>query len=57
MLFNPAGRWNDVSCASEKGYICRKPKDGTVKTPPAQDNSGCPQGFIKWENSCYKYIR
>ena len=57
MLFNPAGRWNDVSCDSERGYICKKPKDGSVTTPPTVDNGRCPSGYTKWEENCYKYVK
>ncbi|XP_078660072.1 uncharacterized protein LOC144904802 [Branchiostoma floridae x Branchiostoma belcheri] len=51
-----AGKWNDVACSRELGFICQKYKDpefpATTPTPSVQ----CPPGYRNYANSCYKLI-
>lgn len=56
MYYNPAGRWNDISCSQERGYICRMKKTGNDMTTPKPDNGPCPPDYTLWENACYKYV-
>jgi len=50
------GKWNDVQCSSELGYICQK--DATSKSPsvaPTTASNDCPSGYMKYGSNCYSF--
>ncbi|XP_065683392.1 uncharacterized protein LOC100215503 isoform X1 [Hydra vulgaris] len=56
--FVQQGRWNDINCKKENGFICSKnsltslPATTLTPTPTAK----CPEGFQLYQMSCYKFV-
>ena len=51
------GKWNDVHCSSELGYICQKDSSSKPPSvaPTTPSKSDCPQGYLKYGNNCYSF--
>ncbi|XP_006815865.2 macrophage mannose receptor 1-like [Saccoglossus kowalevskii] len=54
-----AGQWNDISCDSERGYICQGDKDVDPSAPdptyPSEDE--CQDDYIQEYLGCYKVVK
>ncbi|XP_072020400.1 macrophage mannose receptor 1-like [Amphiura filiformis] len=51
------GRWNDNACGIKNAFICKRPYDNTApitRLPTASPVGGCPTGWYKLLNKCYR---
>ena len=55
MTFN--GKWNDLSCSDDIGYICQK--DASSKPPSVAPTTAskdpCPKGYMQYQKNCYSF--
>ncbi|KAH3702847.1 hypothetical protein DPMN_077873 [Dreissena polymorpha] len=49
------GRWNDVSCDAERGYICTKALDSSLP-PQTAAPSECPHGYSGFTDTCIRHV-
>ena len=51
------GKWNDVDCSGEMGYICQKDASSTPPkvTPTTASNGDCPDKYVMYGNNCYSF--
>ncbi|KAK6969768.1 macrophage mannose receptor 1 [Biomphalaria glabrata] len=48
------GKWDDNRCSDKYAYVCEARKEDTLPTVPPNTN-GCPNSYLRFQNSCYKY--
>nr|XP_039269898.1 uncharacterized protein LOC120344668 isoform X2 [Styela clava] len=48
-----SGRWNDKECDATRPFICNVWRS-TTYAEPTPDVTGCPNGYVRWDTSCYK---
>lgn len=51
------GRWGDVDCSYYNYAVCKAPKydTGSVVIEPSPE--GCPQGYMRYYFSCYRFVK
>ncbi|XP_038046213.1 lymphocyte antigen 75-like [Patiria miniata] len=52
------GQWLDANCGLDARFVCKKNVDGTAPThqPTPAPTGGCPLGWLKYNNRCYKIM-
>jgi len=52
-----AGKWYDKRCTDKYAFVCETPKSMSfqAETPPVGASVGCPSGYQRFRDSCYKY--
>ncbi|XP_022088435.1 uncharacterized protein LOC110978072 [Acanthaster planci] len=52
------GKWLDTNCGLKARFVCKKNVDGTSPThpPTSPPTGGCPTGWMKYNNRCYKMM-
>ncbi|XP_071940974.1 macrophage mannose receptor 1-like [Antedon mediterranea] len=48
--------WNDNDCASRRKFICKRKKENLPPTQFPPTPSGCDQGWIGYDYSCYLFV-
>ncbi|KAH9498738.1 chromatin-modulating protein mrc1 [Bulinus truncatus] len=48
------GKWDDKRCVDKYAYVCESTKGDTFPTV-APNTTGCPNGYTRFQNSCYRY--
>lgn len=52
------GKWNDVDCSSQLGYICQKDassKPAPTIAPTTASTAKCPDGYQSYRGNCYSF--
>ncbi|XP_071789139.1 uncharacterized protein [Asterias amurensis] len=51
------GRWDDVDCSEQHGYLCYKPLDPALPTQEPSFGGLCPaNGFLQYGTDCFKLM-
>ncbi|XP_071824781.1 macrophage mannose receptor 1-like isoform X2 [Apostichopus japonicus] len=49
------GKWNDIICTQESGYVCQKNIDASNSEPTPVENN-CDDGYVPFHESCFRVL-
>ena len=49
------GKWNDVPCTGEQGYICQKDISSVPLPTSTPAKNSCPEGYLMYAGNCYSF--